>query len=1109
MTPRVVIAALLPVLALAAQWLLWPWVSPFIWFFFFPAVFISARFDGARGGLISTSLSICFAWYFFAPPQFEFTKDNPALIASVAMFAAMGYALSETQEILRRTQATVEGRFEATFEHSAVGFAVVGVSGRFLRVNRKLCEILGFEREELLKKTFIEITHPDDLESGLDARQRVLSGETSSVPMEKRYIRKNGEFVWCSVNLALTKGADSGTPNIFASIENIEGRKQIEAALAESAATLKEAQRVAGLGHWTWDVTRKIPVWSEEIYRVCGRDPSLGPAPYPDEQKKLFTPASWEHIAAAIEKCFREGIPYECDGEVVRPDGVNCWVTFRGEANRDANGMIVKLHGTVQDITRRKEVERALIEREAQLHLFIEYAPAALAMLDRNLRYLAVSQRWKDYYGLNDIDVIGRSHYEIFPNVPEHWKNVHLRGLAGEVIRADEDRFLKRDGSVQWLCWEVRPWRTSGDGIGGIVIFAEDITAMHLAKEEVLSLNADLERRVTGRTAELIEARKKAEDANAAKSAFLANMSHEIRTPMTSILGLTRLLKREAISPTQTERLANIDNAGQHLLSIITDILDLSKIEAGHLKLERRDFNLGQLLDEVSSLIGAAARAKGLRLILDMDHMPIALSGDPFRLRQALLNYMNNAVKFTDRGQITLRATLVEVHEDKLTARFEVQDTGIGIEPEALPRLFEAFEQADVSTTRKYGGTGLGLAITRRLAELMGGSVGIDSEPGVGSIFWFTAVLSRGAEHPVSISTGTPYDEAKHLHFRRGAIVLLVEDNGINREVATEHLLSLGLSVETAEDGLEAVEKARANAYDLILMDVQMPKMDGIAATRTLLATADWKPTPIVAMTANVFEDDRLACEAAGMSDFVAKPVDHEQLCRVLLRWLPAKFRDFVDQPEELETRLESFPVIHGLDLKSALGGMEGNSSHYARRLRRFAERHGGDIMALRSRLFEGNRNEARHLAHALNGAAGSLGAMNLQRLVAEIESSIRKGKQSAEMIDVIAAAEVELQMLASAIFKAFPERVVLPADGEADWELARGQLARLEALLESGDVESNALFHADASHLMAALGMHGAEVQSHIENYFYAEALEALRKARAEDLRLASNGSQ
>ena len=387
-----------------------------------------------------------------------------------------------------------------------------------------------------------------------------------------------------------------------------------------------------------------------------------------------------------------------------------------------------------------------------------------------------------------------------------------------------------------------------------------------------------------------IEVRRKAEiaeAANSAKSAFLANMSHEIRTPMNAIIGMTHLMKRDGVSPQQAERLDKINVAGQHLLEVINAVLDLSKIEAGKFVLDDSPVEIGAIIANVASMVFGQAQAKKLRLLVHTQSLPGPLRGDPTRLQQALLNYATNAVKFTHEGSITLRASASEEDENSVLLRFEVEDTGIGIAPEVSARLFTAFEQADNSTTRQYGGTGLGLAITRHFAELMGGEAGVVSAPGVGSTFWFTARLGKGlAAHPFGTRRGAESAEATLIREHRGRHILIVEDEAINREVTLGLLEDLQLQVDVAGDGHEAVEFATHKRFDLILMDMQMPRLDGPDATRAIRRLPGGGEVPIVAMTANAFADDRARCLEAGMNDFITKPVDPDLLFETLLKWL-------------------------------------------------------------------------------------------------------------------------------------------------------------------------------------------------------------------------------
>jgi PAS domain S-box-containing protein len=679
-----------------------------------------------------------------------------------------------------------------------------------------------------------------------------------------------------------------------------------------------------------------------------------------------------------------------------RRDGTPIDISLNAEIVRLGDAPYIL--ASIIDVTASKHAEEQIRQLQQRLAIAFRAAPVAACITRQSDgRIVDANDRLLQACGHTRETLIGKT------------------ALEAGLWHAPQDReklfaLLERDGRV--LNFETN-WRTVGgelqdvsvsvepadiDGIRHLIFFIANITPQKQVAAQIELHRQQLEAEVAARTAELAAAKETAEAASRAKSDFLANMSHEIRTPMNAIIGLTHLAIQHAGNSQQLDRLHKVGDAAHHLLAIINQILDISKIEAGKLELQPLDFSLKRVIDNVCELVVDRIRSRGLTLEKHIDpRLPPVLNGDALRIGQVLLNYLSNATKFTEHGHIELRVERQQESADgSLLLRFSVTDTGIGIPLEQQSRLFSAFEQADNSATRRFGGTGLGLAIAHRLAMLMGGEVGVNSTPGQGSTFWFTARLTPGSNDDV-LNEPLPTSEAERLLSGRntGARILLVEDNQINQEVAMDLLASVGLTVDLAVDGEKAVKMASQTNYDLILMDMQMPVMDGLTATRLIRATPASRTLPIIAMTANAFGEDRRRCLEAGMNDYVAKPVNPDQLYATLVKWLPAA--SIAPQkharPEESENlaRLDEIAAIPGVDTEAGLRSTRGRVGSYVRLLGVFVAGHGHDAEKLATALAEGRRDDAEHIVHALKGTAGTLGLSEIHFAARDLDAVLRQ----------------------------------------------------------------------------------------------------------------------
>ncbi len=711
---------------------------------------------------------------------------------------------------------------------------------------------------------FVECIHPEDFTklqslwlAQRDTRQTIVS--------EFRLKTAAQDYLWVEARWRGIINGDGEMVRIVSSVANIHERKLQEAAVIRVQERLDLAIDLAGLGIWECDLSTGEIEASDQFYEILGLPASTRMTfeeyiarLHPQERDAVidnFFDYAVEHNSAA----------FDLEHRLLHENGDYIWVHANGRMKNGPDGAS-EIGGVIADISERKASEIELLSSERRFHSVVDLLGEAVFEMDANLNYTYISDRIMDISGYKPEEIIGRSAFDFtVPRGVENFKPfiAALEQDPGH-FKNREVRATCKDGRMIWVRLNGTPlFNTHGERIGwrGAIL---DITERKKTEQE------------------LINAKKIAEEAAKAKAQFLATMSHEIRTPLNAVIGMTGLLLDAGLNEKQTELAKAANKGGEHLLCVINDILDFSKLEADRVEIESIPVHLPDELDTCLSMFELQLTEKGLEIETTLDDgANTAFLGDPARLRQVLVNYISNAIKFTDTGTITISGKTIETGEPWKWLRIEVQDTGCGIAPEAMERLFQDFTQADSSTTRKYGGTGLGLAISKKIITLMGGRVGADSEPGHGSCFWF--------EVPAEY-VDTAIDDTTDEHINRDAPlrILAAEDHPANQILLRTLLGTLGHEVQIVGTGLKALEALETNTFDMILMDVNMPELDGLDATRRIRAMdGAVKNIPIIGLTAYVMQGDIDECLKAGMSDVLSKPFAPERLVALMQKWAP------------------------------------------------------------------------------------------------------------------------------------------------------------------------------------------------------------------------------
>ena len=992
--------------------------------------------------------------------------------------------MTERNEVSLKLEAERQ-RLLAVLEGAPDALFVVDEAGSTKIANGQAIALFGYSIWELNERTIIDLV--DDSER--DHAQSLMEKLTTTGNVQAELVARTNPGRKVPVEFSASRLPDS---LYLISCRDISARKASEAELRKLSLAIEQSPVTVAISNLAGDLEYVNDAFLTNTgytrEEVIGQNPRIlksGETPtetYHELWKTLIAGRTWQGEFHNRSKDGSIRIESAKIAPLRQPDGpITHYIAVKEDITdrKEMTAALEHYRDHLEDLVQQKIRELAIAsdrikEDEERLSVAIEAANDGIWEWNRGSSKFYVNTSYLKMLGYAPGD-LGESADDLWANLihPDERDRIvaDARRRLHEVGSHElEYRLRAKDGSYRWVLARAKvvAWDEAGRPMRAVGIHTD------------MSARKQIE-------VELMRAKELAEKSNLAKSAFLANMSHEIRTPMNAIFGFTHILRQSHLDPKQSFQLDKITGATEHLLNILNDILDLSKIEANRLTLEAAVFNMSVLLDNVYSMFFEQSHKRGLVLSVDLGSAPVWLLGDATRVRQGLMNFVSNAIKFTEKGRIDVRVLNLGLRDDGYLLRFEVSDTGIGISKGKQRHLFEAFEQADASTTRKYGGTGLGLAITKRLAGLMGGTAGCESAEGAGSTFWFTAVLPAGQVDSEEAFGNNLNRSSESLLSKLRAIgpvrILVADDLDANRELIGILLDPTGFIVDYAHDGLQAVAMANQRSYGAILMDMQMPNMDGLQATRVILdADRPVKP-PIIALTANAFVEDRQACKAAGMTDFIAKPVRPEVLFAVLARWLGP-------EPANIKPR-EPVSVSHGaaygqslihFDPDRGLSQWGGNLAKYREFLAKFATEYRGVDHPVWALIEGHDLSAAAALVHKLRGAAANLALDHLASCASALEQALKSGHADRTLVERFKHAMEEgiekISQYQAEIAALSPEGLAIESDADHADRPVDVLIDELKTILDADNP-----FGADA-------------IISSLQTYFSAEDIEPLKQA-------------